>query len=227
MTLFRKLDKLVSWSLMATAILTTGSVNESRADDLSDRLSRIAEQNAAFESFQVNRRFFICVVEAANANLTPATEAASLAESAACLRSLLARDATFDSDGLILEGEDAIVDIATGLLADVRQNVSFTLESPLVLRFVPGRFPGTGEITVSFTIDVTQEVITPGPFGNILGGQVAKFRNQMTLRAVRPQEWRIHELVVRSLSLESGLDLQFADPFPRFPQIFPRQRGAD
>jgi hypothetical protein len=175
----------------------------------------------------VNRRFFTCVVEAANANLVPETEQATLAESAACLRSLLTRDAVFDSDGFIVMGEDAIAQVGTGLLADVRQNAAFTLEAPLVLSFLPGRRPGTGEITVSLAIEVTQEVTAPGPFGNILGGQVAQFRNQMTLRAVRPREWRIHALVVRSLSSRSGLDILFTDPFPRFPTRFPSQRGEN
>ena len=217
------LGRRVTAALGLTAsLLLTPAV---QADPVNNFFSRIGEQQATFESFQVNRRFFICVVEAANANLVPEAEQGILAESAGCLRSLLTKDAVFDSDGLIINGEDAIVGAAIGILSDVRQNVAFTLESPLVLSFIPGRRPGTGEITVSLAIEVTQEIVAPGPFGNILGGQVGQFRNQMTLRATKPHEWQVAKLVVRSLSFESGLPLRFATPFPRFPQQFPNQRG--
>jgi hypothetical protein len=197
-----------------------------QADPAGDFFARLGEQQAAFEAFQVNRRFFLCNAEAANANLFPEGEAAMLAESATCVRSLLTKDAVFDNDGRIITGADSIVATVIGLLADVRQNVAFTLEPPLVLSFDAGRRPGTGAIRISLAIDLTHEITAPGPFGNILGGQVAKFRTEVTLRAVRPQQWLISSFVVRSLSFDSGLQLRFPTPLPRFPQRFPDQRGV-
>jgi len=207
---------LCSWLMTATAF----------ADPVAGFFSRIGEQQAAFEAFQANRRFFLCNSEAANANLVPDAEAAILTESADCLRSLLTKDAVFDNDGRIITGAEGIVAAVIGVLADVRQNVAFTLEEPLVLRFAPERRPGTGEITVSLAIELTHEITSPGPFGNILGGQVAKFRTEVSLRATRPQQWLISRFVVRSLSFDSGLPLRFPTPFPRFAQRFPSQRGA-
>jgi hypothetical protein len=194
------------------------------AEPVENFFSRLQEQQATFDAFQVNRRFFICNAEAANANLIPATEAAILAESAACVRGLLTKDAVFDNDGRIITGADGIVSTVIGILADVRQNVAFTLEAPLVLSFDPGRRPGTGEIVVSLAIELTHEITAPGPFGVVLGGQVAKFRTEVALRAVRPQEWLISSFVVRSLSFDSGLQLRFPTPFPYFPQRFQNQR---
>ena len=208
---------------IAWAWLTAPTV---QADPAGDFFARVGEQQAAFEAFQVNRRFFLCNAEAANANLFPESEAAILAESATCVRGLLTKDAVFDNDGRIISGADGIVATVIGLLANVRQNVAFTLESPLLLSFEPGRRPGTGEIRISLAIELTHEITAPGPFGNILGGQVAKFRTGVALRAVRPQEWLISSFVVRSLSFDSGLQLRFPIPFPRFPQRFPGQRGA-
>lgn len=197
-----------------------------QAEPVRELFDRIGEQRAAFESFQVNRRFFNCVAEAANANLILAAEAATLTDSAACLRSLLTRDATLDNDGLLIDGQDAIIAAVVGVLANVRQNVTFTLEAPLVLSFEAGRLPGTGEISVSFGLDTTQEIVAPGPFGPVLGGQVAQTRNQITLRATRPHQWRMHRLAVRSLNAESGVPLRFRAPFPRDLQNFPSQRGT-
>jgi hypothetical protein len=205
-----------AWLMAATA----------HADPAGDFFSRLGEQQAAFEAFQVNRRFFLCNAEAANANLFPESEAAILAESASCVRGLLTKDAVFDNDGRIITGADGIVTTVIGLLANVRQNVAFTLESPLVLSFEPGRRPGTGEIRISLAIELTHELTAPGPFGNVLGGQLAKFRTEIALRALRPSEWRISSFVVRSLSFDSGLQLHFPTPFPRFQQRFPGQRGA-
>jgi hypothetical protein len=221
--IWKRCRGLIGTSVAALAISL--AAHGSHADPVNAFFAGIREQQAAFESFQVIRRFFICGAEAANANLVPHSEAQTLVESGACLRSLLARDAVFDNDGLVVNGEDAIVAAATGVLANARQNVAVVLESPLVLDFVPGRRPGTGEIIVSFGFEVTQEVVAPGPFGNVLGGQVGKFRDQITVRAVQPNEWTVQSLVVRSLSFESGLVLRFPTPFPRFPQTFPDQRG--
>jgi hypothetical protein len=44
------------------------------ADPAVDFFARLGEQQAAFEAFQVNRRFFLCNAEAANANLFPAVD---------------------------------------------------------------------------------------------------------------------------------------------------------
>jgi hypothetical protein len=193
---------------------------------VNELFARIGEQRATFESFQVSRRFFNCIAEAANANLTPTAEASILAESSTCLRSLLTREAALDNDGSIISGADAITGAVVGVLANVRQNVTFTLEAPLVLRFTPGRLPGTGEITMSFTVGTTQEIVAPGPFGAVLGGQVAVTRNQITLRATRPHQWLMHALAIRSLNAESGVPLRFRAPFPRDLQSFPSQRGT-
>jgi hypothetical protein len=206
-------------------LVVLGLVPQARAGDEDGLLFRFSEQEATFESFQVNRRFFVCVVESANANLDPQTERQTLEAADACIKSVVEKDATLDQDGFMVRGVDAIADVVTGVLSDVRQNVGFTIENPLVLDFVPGRRPGTGEITVGFGIEVTQDLVAPGPFGNVLGGQVGRFRNRMILRAVRPHEWRIRDFVVRQLSAESGLDIRFPSPFPRFPIEYPRQRG--
>lgn len=215
-----------TWGVLGVAMGCWVAAAPIRAEPVGELLARIGEQRAAFESFQVSRRFFNCIAEAANANLTPATEAATLAESSACLRSLLTRDAVLDNDGLLINGEEAIVGAVVGILSNVRQNVTFTVEAPLVRSFDPGRVPGTGEISVSFTVGTTQEIVAPGPFGTVLGGQVAVTRNQITLHATRPNQWLMQALAVRSLNAESGVPLRFSTPFPRDAQSFPSQRGT-
>src|SRR5688572_15440570 len=75
-----------------------------QANAVTDLFSRSGEQRATFEGFQVNRRFFNCIAEAANANQAPDAESSTLAESSTCLRSLLTQDAALDNDGVMISG---------------------------------------------------------------------------------------------------------------------------
>jgi hypothetical protein len=116
----------------------------------------------------------------------------------------------FGSRVLRSEPVEGIVSAVTGVLANVRQNAAFTLESPLV-ELQRGRRPGTGEITISLAIELTHEITATG--------------TEASLRADRPRQGLISRFVVRSLSFDSGLQLNFPTPFPHFSQRFPGQRG--